>query len=92
MEKNVINNNYPYQKDLEEMNEEFMGAIFVFYIIVVSVIAGINIFLCVKCLKKKAVSNGIKEQIQMKRMEFATMNGLDLRTLNDPRYSQTIHA
>lgn len=81
-----------YEKELEEINGEVIGAIAFFYVILVCIIAGINIFLCVKCLRKRTVSNGIKQQIQMKRMEFATMNGLDLRTLNEPRYSQTVHA
>jgi hypothetical protein len=27
----------------------------------------------------------------MKRLEFATNHGFNIQTLNDPRYSQTIH-
>jgi hypothetical protein len=92
LERTTLDSNNPYQQELDQINEEVIGVIIIFYIIVLCLIAGINIFLCVRCLNKRAVSNAIKEQIQMKRMEFATMNGLDIRTLNDPRYSQTIHA
>jgi hypothetical protein len=92
MEKLSIDSNNSYQQELDQINEEVVGVIIIFYIIVFCLIAGINIFLCIRCLNKRAISNAIKEQIQMKRMEFATMNGLDIRTLNDPRYSQTIHA
>jgi hypothetical protein len=42
-------------------------------------------------MKKRNITRGIKNQMQMKRLEFATNHGFNIQTLNDPRYSQTIH-
>lgn len=64
---------------------------FIFMVLAFLVIAGLNFYLCVKCMNKRAVNKKIKEQMMFKRMEFATNNGLSIQQLNDPRFSQTLH-
>ncbi len=78
---NMNNPNNPYNN----MDEEVAGLIVFIYMCVFIVVAGINIFLCTKCLKKRTASKVVKDQMTMKKMEFATMHGLNLQQLNDPR-------
>jgi hypothetical protein len=53
--------------------------------------AAVNIYLCMKCYRKNKQSKLIKEQMILRRMEYANNVGIDLHQLNDPRYSTTIH-
>lgn len=81
------NPNNPY-----EMETEIIAAgTFIACVIGFLVIAGVNLFLCMKCYSKRAISKKIKEQMMFKRLEFATNNGLTIQQLNDPRYSNTLH-
>lgn len=72
-------------------SEMIVAGTFIAMVIGCVVVAGVNIFLCIKCYNKRAISKKIKNQMMFKRLEFATSNGISVQQLNDPRYSQTIH-
>lgn len=79
------NNQYEMENDM------IVAGTLIAMVIGFVVVAGINIFLCIKCYNKRAISKKIKNQMMFKRLEFATNNGLTVQQLNDPRYSQTLH-
>lgn len=56
-------------------------------------ILGINLFLCYKCYSKRVESERIREEMEMKRMEYAAGRGLIVDELDDPlRFQlQTVH-
>lgn len=57
------NNSYKY-----EMDDETAIVMFIVYSIVFIVVAGANIYLCMKCYNKRAISKRIKEQMMFKKI------------------------
>lgn len=81
----------PFYTGQDEEEEEFMEAVGIGYIIGMILLTILNVYLCVKCYQKRALSQNIKDQMMMRKMDFGARNGINVQTLNDARLSQTIH-
>ncbi len=64
--------NYPHMQEpkypYDELSEDQLDAIIFVYFILILIVAAINILLCVKCLKKRALSKGLQQQMRHKRI------------------------
>jgi hypothetical protein len=78
-----------YSHDEEELIED-VSAVFMAIAVAASLVGlALGFFMICKCMKLRGAREQIKQQMQMKRQEYATMMGLN--TFEISQHSHTVH-